>query len=357
MEKYLILKAQTALCGLIKNKMKNILITGGAGFLGTHLTETLLKNKGVNVIAIDNFITSSYYNIEEFIRQPNYEFLKLDITQEFALEKFPELNKFLVKVYGVEEIYHLACPTSPKDYDRLPLQTCLANSHATKNSLDIARRYKSSFLFASAGAVYGAVAPQNQPVKETSVGILETLGPRSCYSDGKRFAENLVVYYGSEYNFPRKIARIFSTYGPKMRLDDGRIIPDIIMQALKGEPVIIYGGQNTTSTFCYVDDIVDGLIKLMASGESGPINLGSQDVYILEDVAKAIIGITESKSKIIYKESFPYHEKEPIPNIALAKEKLEWLAITGIEEGLLKTVQDMQASDIISFKNHASDLK
>lgn len=333
--------------------MKNILITGGAGFLGTHLAQALLKREGVNVIVVDNFITSSYYNIEEFIRQPNYEFLKLDLAQGLLLDKFPELNKFRVKVYGIEEIYHLACPTSPKDYDRLPLETCLANSHGTKNALDIARRYKATFLFVSASAVYGVSLHQNQPIKETSAGILETLGPRACYSDGKRFAENLVVYYGSEYNFQTKIARVFSTYGPKMRLDDGRIIPDMIVQAIRGKPVVIYGDKNTATTFCYVDDMVDGLIKMMASSESGPMNLGSQDVYAMQDLARAIIAMTGSKSQIIYKDPFPYREKEPIPDIALAKEKLEWLPVTAIEEGLFKTVQYMRASDIITFSKQS----
>lgn len=330
--------------------MKNVLVTGGAGFIGSHLVETLLKDKDVNIIALDNFITSDFYNIESFTRNPSFEFIKHDLTQPIELEKFAELNKFKLKIYGIEEIYHLACPTSPKDYDRLPLQTCLANSEATKNALDIAKKYRSAFLFVSASAVYGAI-PAHEAVKETSMGVLETLGPRSCYSDGKRFAENLVMYYAAEHNFQAKIARVFTTYGPRMRLNDGRIIPDFVYQALRVAPLIIYGNKTATATFCYVNDLVDGLIKLMLSDASGPMNLGSELVYRLKDVAEAILRITGSSSKIVYKDPIPYRTPEPVPDISLAKEKLGWIPVTSIEEGLVKTVRAMEASKIIKFQN------
>ena len=330
--------------------MKNILITGGAGFLGSHLTAKLIQKKDINVIIVDNFITTDFYNIEEFVRKPNFEFLKHDLIQPLNLDKCDELNKFKLKIYGIEEIYHLACPTSPKDYNRLPLQTCLANSHASKNALDLAKRFKAKFLFASASAVYGKIPLAKQPVRETQWGTLETLGPRACYSDGKRFAENLTIYSGAEFSFSTKIVRIFHTYGPKMRLHDGRIVPDLVLQALKNQNILIYGDKNTASTFCYVDDLINGLIKMMDSDESGPINLGGEQLYKLTDIAQAVIEITNSQSKIIFKEPLPYRDPEPVPDITLAKKKLDWLPITPLEDGLVKTVKAMQASQILKFK-------
>ena len=329
--------------------MKNILITGGAGFIGSHLVSHLTQSKDNNVIAIDNFISSDFYNIEEFLRLPNFEFIKYDLIEPIFLDKFDELHKFKVQVYGIEEIYHLACPTSPKDSDRLPLQTCLANSHATRNALEIARQYHSKFLFTSSSAVYGRVADNLQPVKETAWGIVETLGPRACYIDGKRFAENLVVYYGAEYNFPTKIARLFNTYGPRMRVGDGRIVPDFVDQAIKHEDVIIYGGETATNTFCYVGDMVDGLIAMMRSGESGPFNIGGEYLYKLKDIAQAVINIIDSRSRITFEPPLPYRDPEPIPDITLIKERLGWLPITPIEDGLVKTVKSMEASQIKKF--------
>ena len=330
--------------------MKNVLITGGAGFLGSHLTAQLIQSEEINVIAVDNFISSDVYNIDEFLRKPNFEFIKFDLTRPLEIDKFHELHKFRIKIYGIEEIYHLACPTSPKDYDRFPLETCLANSHATKNALDIARRYQSKFVFTSSSVVYGRVPQDQQPVKETQWGTVETLGPRACYIDGKRFAENLVVYYGSEYNFLTKIVRPFTTYGPKMKMGDGRTIPDFVAQALKNEDIIIYGDENISSTFCYVKDMIAAFISMMESDESGPINLGGQYPYKLKEIAQAIIDITDSKSKIIFEAPLPYRDPEPIPDISIARDKLGWLPITPIEDGLIKTVRAMEAAQIRKFK-------
>ena len=329
--------------------MKNIIITGGAGFIGSHLSHILVDEPDTNVIVIDNFITSDFYNIEEFIRKQNFEFIKHDLTQPLDIGKYIELAKFKIHIYGIDEIYHLACPTSPKDYDRLPLETCLANSHATKNALDLARIYKSRFLFSSSSAVYGKVPLEKQPVSETQWGHVETLGPRSCYLDGKRFAENLILYYGSEHNFQTKILRIFNTYGPKMRLADGRIIPDMVNQALKNEPVVIYGDKNTTSTFCYIADLIDCVIKMMDSNETGPFNVGGEQLYTLADIAKSIIEITNSTSNILYKDPIAYREIEPIPDIRRVRDALGWLPITPLEDGLVKTIKAIQASIIHKF--------
>ena len=239
--------------------------------------------------------------------------------------------------------------TSQKYYDGLPLETCLANSHATKNALDLARIYKSRFLFSSSSAVYGKVPLEKQPVSETQWGHVETLGPRSCYLDGKRFAENLILYYGSEHNFQTKILRIFNTYGPKMRLADGRIIPDMVDQALKNEPVVIYGYKNTTSTFCYIADLIDCVIKMMDSNETGPFNVGGEQLYTLADIAKSIIEITNSTSNILYKDPIAYREIEPIPDIRRVRDALGWLPITPLEDGLVKTIKAIQASIIHKF--------
>lgn len=330
--------------------MKNILITGAAGFLGAHLSDVLLKNPENNIIAVDNFITSDFYNIEEFVRNPHFEFIKHDLIEPISIASYAELNKFKIKVYGIEEIYHLACPTSPKDYDRFPLETCLANSHATKTVLEIASQFKAKFLFISSSAVYGKVQGQDQPVKETHWGTVETLGPRACYIDGKRFAENLIVYYAAEHNFHAKILRVFNTYGPKMRLADGRIIPDLVSQALNNEPLVIYGNETTASTFCYVSDTIDAFTKMMDSDETGPFNIGGEYLYTVKDIAHAIIAIVESSSQIAYEEPLPYRDPEPLPDIALAKDRLGWIPITPIENGLITTIKAMRASRIHKFK-------
>ena len=330
--------------------MKNVFITGGAGFLGSHLSSALLQQEDTNVIALDNFITSDYYNIEEFVRKSNFEFLKHDLVNPINLEQFAELNKFKIKIHGIEEVYHLACPTSPKDYDRLPLETCLANSHATVNALEIARRYKANFLLTSSSAVYGKVDLQDQPVKENHIAKIANLSPRGCYIDGKRFAENLVMYYASRYNFSGKILRLFNTYGPKMRFRDGRIVPDFIDAAIKNEDIIIYGGKEATSTFCYASDMVDGLVKMMQSSEIGPFNIGAEIVYRLTDVAEAVITFVGSTSKIIFDSPLPYKDPEPLPDITAIKEKLGWIPITPLEEGLAKTIKIMRASQIIKFQ-------
>jgi UDP-glucuronate decarboxylase len=327
--------------------MKNIIITGGAGFIGSRLVHHILTQQDVNVIVIDNFITSGFYNIEEFVSHHNFEFIKHDLTEPIDLDKFDELNKFKLKIYGIEEIYHLACPTAPRDHQALPLEVSLANSQATKNILEAARRYQAQFLFASASDVYGEVPLEQQPVKESDVGRLEILGLHGAYANGKRFAENLVVHYGLKFNFKTKIVRLFNTYGPEMRLGDGRIITDFIEQTLKNENIIIFGDEKSVSSFCYIDDMIDGLLKMMAHEESGPINLGGEHPYKLKDVAEAIIHLSNSKSQIVYEPLKAGVYLEPIPDITLAKEKLGWLPVVPIEQGLAKTVEALEAVKVL----------
>ncbi len=319
---------------------KNILITGGGGFIGSHLAESLVEDN--NVIAVDNFITSQIENIQFLLEHPNFEFIKHDIINPIDLNKFPELKQFKVKALGVQEIYHLACPTSPKHFNKYPVETILANSYGTKNVLDLARGYGAKMLFTSTAAVYGYYR-ENAPIREDYWGEVNPVGPRSSYDEGKRFSESLVMNYRHVYNIDAKIARVFKTYGPRMRLDDGRLIPDFIDSALNGRPLHIYGDEYLTATFCYVSDLVEGLIRLMHSDEPGPVNFGSDHAYRVADVARRITDLTQSKSEILFNEPLPYPSEHGVPNINRAKEILGWFPLISLDDGIRKTVEFMKA--------------
>jgi len=324
---------------------KNILITGGAGFVGSHLSERLVEKN--HVLCLDNFSTGLESNIDHLIQNPDFEFIKHDITQPVDLEKSREGQKFQVEVQGVQEIYHLACPTSPKEYNKYPIETILANSYGVKNGLDLAIKYKAKFLFASSDAVYGEPQPNQEEFKEDYFGYIDFLGPRSCYDEGKRFGETMVVNYRNKYGLETKIARVGNAFGPRMRLDDGRVVPDMVKNALDGKPVVIYGDQNTTTTFLYVKDLIDAIVKLMASGEMGPMNLSSMEKYRLEDIANKIIEITGSKSKIAFEPPAAYTHIEGVPDNSLAKEKLAWFPLVKLEDGLEETIEQMKASKVL----------
>jgi len=327
---------------------KNILITGGAGFIGSNLAEELVKN--YNVIAVDNFITSNVVNIEDLIRNPNFKFIKYDLTRSIKLEDFSELEQFNLANQGLSYIYHLACPTSLKNYAKVPLETALTNAYATRNGLDLAVKYQCPYILGSTAFVYGEVPPDKQPVREDYFGLVDPHGPRSCYNEGKRFAETLSVIYQNKFKLPIKIARLFNSYGPKMRLEDGRIIPDLVSAGLANQPVIIYGDQTTSATFCYIDDLIAGLIKLAESEETGTFNLGHPTKYTIKEVAEEIITIINSPSKIVYQEPFPFQPKYYVPDISQAKDKLAWLPIVTLAQGLAKTVESLQASKTIRLK-------
>ncbi len=321
---------------------KNILVLGGAGFIGSHLCESLLKS-GDNVICVDNFISSDVENIKMLLEYPNFEFVRHDINRELNFDEFPELQKFKVDLQGFQEVYNLACPTSAKDYTKLPIETAHANSLGVINSLEIAKKYKARYLLASTSSVYGEPPEDNSRVKEDYYGLINYLGPRACYNEGKRFAETLTATYRDFYKLDTRIARIFSTYGPRMLQHSGRHIPDYIQEALDGKEVVIAGAENLTYSFCYVKDLVEGLISLMASDIKDPVNFGDENTYTLNEIASKIISLTNSKAVIANQENFAYATKPALPDIAKAKTELNWLPLVSIDEGLRETVDDFQS--------------
>lgn len=317
-------------------KRKNIIITGGAGFIGSHLCEELVKKN--NIICVDNFITSSAENIRFLSQNPNFVFIKHNISEPFNLEQFPELKKFEIKIFGIQEIYNLACPTSAKNFDNLILDTLLANSRAVQNILDLAIKYETKFVHASSAVVYGPRLTK-ETVKENHFGPVNFISPRSCYDAGKQFAETMITTYNRHFKKSYKIARIFRTYGPRLALNDGQMICDFIINALNNEDLVIYGDQSFSTTLCYVSDIVDGLIKLMESDLTEPVNLGSDEDVLLNQVAETIIKMTNSNAKVIYKNRLEFITSLCLPNINLAKERLGWYPLINLKSGLEKTIE------------------
>lgn len=329
---------------------KNILVTGGAGFLGSFLCEQLLKDS--RVICVDNFVTSSESNIDMLLKNPDFEFIRHDFNQPFDPESFPELTRFKIKFQGIQEIYHLACPTSPKKFDQYKVQTLLANSQAVKNALDLAVRYHSKILQASASVVYGPRHADNRPYKEEDFGTVNALSPRACYDEGKRYAETMVETYHQVYKIETRIARIFRTYGPRMPLFDGQMVPDFVTNALDNKDLVIYGDETFKTSLTYVTDIVDGMVKLMAAPQDiGPVNLGSDLDIPLIDVAQRIIEMTGSTSRITFEPPLLFMSQLGLPDIAKAKEKLGWLPLVRLDEGLKRSIDYTVAhKSLLGFK-------
>lgn len=329
---------------------KNILIIGGAGFIGSNLAEHLLgENK---VICMDNFITSNIENINHLLQFSDFAFIKHDMSNHIDLENSRDLEKFRVKWQGIQDIIYLACPTSYKDPQKYSVETIKANSIALQNALDLAIKYKARFLFASSSAVYGNAQDANGPISEEYIGKNNHIELRSSYNEGKRFGEMTVYNYCEKYNLDISIARIFATYGPKMILNDGRLIPDFIESAMNNRDIIINGDENKTSSFCYIEDMIDALIKLMDHPIHDPINIGNPEEILIKDVAQKIITLTNSKSKIIFKENFKNIQRRLIPDIHKAKEMLDWMPMTDIESGLKKTIEHVERSkNLISPSN------
>lgn len=302
---------------------KRVLVTGGAGFLGSHLCERLLQD-GCEILCVDNFYTGAKTNIVHLLRAPFFELIHHDITFPLYAE--------------VDEIYNLACPASPVHYQNNPVQTIKVNVHGSINMLGLAKRTKARILQASTSEVYGN--PNVTPQPETYFGSVNPIGPRACYDEGKRCAETLFFDYYRQYAVQVKVARIFNTYGPRMQPNDGRVVSNFIVHALKGEPIPIYGNGNQTRSFCYVDDMVTGLIQFMKTPDdfTGPLNLGSpQEITILE-LAQKILNITGSKSEIAFKPLPIDDPQQRKPDLRLAEEKLGWFPKMELEEGLAKTI-------------------
>ncbi|MBZ0157017.1 MAG: SDR family oxidoreductase [Alphaproteobacteria bacterium] len=302
---------------------KRILVTGGAGFLGSHLCERLL-GEGHEVLCVDNFYTGRRANVAHLIGNPYFEVMRHDICFPLYVE--------------VDEIYNLACPASPIHYQFDPVQTTKTSVHGGINMLGLAKRVKAKILQASTSEVYGD--PKVHPQDERYWGNVNPIGPRSCYDEGKRCAETLFFDYHRQHKLKIKVARIFNTYGPRMHPNDGRVVSNFIVQALKGEDITVYGNGNQTRSFCYVDDLVDGLVKLMNSPDdfTGPVNLGNPGEFSILDLAEKVIRLTGSHSRIVFR---PLPKDDPMqrkPDVSLAREVLKWEFSTPLEEGLQKTI-------------------
>ena len=304
--------------------MKRILVTGGAGFIGSHLCERLLS-LGHEVICLDNYFTGSKMNIVHLLDNHYFELIRHDITMPIYVE--------------TDEIYNLACPASPVHYQYNGIKTIKTSVMGAINTLGLAKRTKSKVLQASTSEVYGD--PEVHPQHEGYWGNVNTLGPRACYDEGKRCAETLFMNYYQQNNVRIKIARIFNTYGPNMNANDGRVVSNFIVQALKGEDITIYGDGSHTRSFQYIDDLINGLIKLMDSPDSfiGPVNLGNPSEVTISYLADTIIKMTSSKSKIVYRPLPQDDPKQRQPDISLARKELGWSPVVGMETGLGKTIE------------------
>lgn len=303
---------------------KRILVTGGAGFLGSHLCERLL-DEGNEVISLDNYFTGQKQNIVHLINNPYFEMIRHDVTMPFYIE--------------VDEIYNLACPASPIHYQFNPIKTIKTSVSGAINMLGLAKRIKSKILQASTSEVYGD--PQVHPQREDYWGYVNPIGPRACYDEGKRCAESLFMNYHIQNDVRIKILRIFNTYGPRMHPHDGRVVSNFIVQALKNEDITIYGDGSQSRSFCYVDDLIEAMIRMMNSREEfmGPVNAGNPDEFTIMELAELVMKLTGSRSKLVFK---PLPQDDPLqrrPDISLAKKELGWEPTVKLEQGLIKTIE------------------
>ena len=303
--------------------MKKILVTGGAGFIGSHLCKKLL-DEGNDVLCLDNYFTGTKENISSLFKSPYFEVIRHDVCFPLYVE--------------VDEIYNLACPASPIHYQHDPVQTTKTSVHGAINMLGLAKRINARILQASTSEIYGD--PETHPQEENYWGNVNPIGPRSCYDEGKRCAETLFFDYYRQHNLDIKVVRIFNTYGPNMHPNDGRVVSDFIVQALTNQDITVYGNGDQTRSFCYIDDLISGIFKMMSSEEKfiGPVNLGNPVEFKIIDLAKTIIKLTNSKSNIVNKElptDDPIRRK---PNISLAKNVLDWEPSFNLEEGLKLTI-------------------
>lgn len=328
-------------------KTRNVLVTGGAGFIGSHLCERLIS-EGARVICIDNFSTSHEQNINSLLQSSNFQFLRLDVNEPIDLEKFPELEAFQIRFEGIQEIYHLACPTTIKKFDQFKIQTLLSNSVGTRNTLDLAVRYHAKILLGSSSVVYGNRTPERRIFQEEMEGVVDHLSPRGCYDEGKRFAETMFSTYHQVHGIEIKIARVFRTYGPRMPLFDGHLIPDFVLSAIDKKDLVIYGDESFTTSLCYVSDVVDGLIRLMASPKDiQVVNIGSDVDMKIMDVAKQVIALTGSTSQVRFEPGLVFLTQLGLPDITRAKEALGWLPLVRLEDGLRKTIEYVKANKIL----------
>ena len=302
-----------------------ILVTGGAGFIGSHLIDRLMA-EGHEVICLDNFYTGHKRNILKWLGHPNFEMLRHDITEPIRLE--------------VDQIYHLACPASPVHYQYNPVKTIKTNVMGTLNMLGLAKRVKARFLLSSTSEVYGD--PEIHPQSEDYRGNVNPIGPRSCYDEGKRVAETLAFDYHRQNNVDIRVARIFNTYGSRMLENDGRVVSNFVVQSLKGQPLTVYGDGSQTRSFCYVSDLVEGLMRLMNGEHTGPINLGNPDEYTILELAQAVQKMVNPDAEIIFKALPQDDPRRRRPDITKAKTLLGWQPTVPLQEGLTLTIDDFR---------------
>ncbi|MFH2065960.1 MAG: UDP-glucuronic acid decarboxylase family protein [Pseudomonadota bacterium] len=310
---------------------KRVLVTGGAGFLGSHLCDRMME-KGYEVLCLDNFFTGNKRNIQHLLSEPNFEVIRHDLTQQIFLE--------------VDEIYNLACPASPIHYQHNPVKTVKTNVLGAIHMLGLAKRVRAKILQASTSEIYGN--PEIHPQRENYWGNVNTIGPRSCYDEGKRCAETLFFDYHRQNGVNIRVVRIFNTYGPRMHPNDGRVVSNFIVQALLNKDITIYGDGSQTRSFCYMDDLVEGMIRMMNAPDEfiGPVNLGNPHEFTILQLAGKIMELTETKSKLVFR-SLPVDDPlQRQPDIRLAEEKLDWKPEIQLETGLMKTIEYFR--DILS---------
>jgi len=303
-----------------------ILVTGGAGFIGSHLIDRLME-QGHEVICLDNFYTGGRRNIVKWLGNPYFELIRHDITEPIRLE--------------VDQIYHLACPASPIHYQYNPVKTIKTNVLGTMYMLGLAKRVKARFLLASTSEVYGD--PDVHPQTEEYRGNVNCIGPRSCYDEGKRVAETLAFEYYREHKVDIRVARIFNTYGPRMLENDGRVVSNFVVQALRGEPLTVYGQGSQTRSFCYVSDLVEGLMRLMNGDFIGPVNLGNPDEYTILELAQVIQGMINPEAELVYQPLPEDDPKQRQPDITRAKTYLDWSPTIPLSQGLKMTIEDFRS--------------
>jgi UDP-glucuronate decarboxylase len=305
------------------NPNKRVLVTGGAGFLGSHLCDRLIQD-GADVLCLDNFFTGTKRNVRHLIEHPSFELMRHDITFPLYVE--------------VDRIYNLACPASPIHYQHDPVQTTKTSVHGAINMLGLAKRVKARILQASTSEIYGD--PEIHPQKESYWGRVNPVGPRSCYDEGKRCAETLFFDYQHQHNLDIKVVRIFNTYGPRMHPNDGRVISNFIVQAIKGEDITIYGDGRQTRSFCYVDDLIEGFVRMMNSeqGFTGPVNMGNPSEFTMLELADKVLSLVGGKSKPTFCSLPTDDPKQRQPDISLAKQKLDWKPKISLEDGLKETI-------------------
>ena len=303
--------------------MKRVLVTGGAGFIGSHLCERLIED-GSEVLCLDNFFTGRKENISHLMDNPMFELIRHDVTEPVLLE--------------VDEVYNLACPASPVHYQYNPVKTIKTNVIGTLNMLGLAKRVRARILQASTSEVYGD--PKVHPQPESYWGNANPIGPRACYDEGKRCAESLMFSYHRQNGVDIRIVRIFNTYGPRMLENDGRVVSNFIVQALRGKDITVYGDGSQTRSFCYIDDLVEGMVRMMDNdGEPGPVNLGNPAEFTIMELAKVVKELTGSQSRVVHRELPQDDPVQRQPDITVAREKLDWKPTVELEEGLKKTIE------------------